>query len=625
MMRELKLYWQNKLVIAMCILISLFQLYTAAFGMLEGRIQRGVHLAFLLPMVFLLYPMTEKSDKERFNLLDGVLAILSVLPSIYLVISNTRITQRWEQVTPLLSSEIVFGFIIIVIIIEALRRAVAPALAWVVVVTLIYAKAGPWLPGMFHHPGVSWKILIEQLYLLSDEGIYGYLLGISATYIYIFVLFGAFVLYSGAGDFFTNFATSICGKYRGGPGIVAVTSCCFFGMLSGSSVANVFATGSFTVPLMKRAGYDADFSGAVVAAASTGGMYMPPVMGAAAFIMAEILGISYVQVALSASISALLYYIALGLMVYFRARRENILGMEQEDIPSFKNVVKQSYLLIPILALFFLLVKGYSPVFAGIVSIAVTVLVTWLKPSQGMKPKQIVQALIDGGKNSILVAVACAGTGIVVSVVTQTGLGLSFSNVLVRIAGGNVVIAMLLICAAALVIGHGAPTSATYILVATVGAGALIRMGVNPIAAHLFCLYFAVIADITPPVAVAAYAGASVAKGNPISTGFKAFALAFAGFIVPFVFVLNPAIVLQGTVVDCVWGTITCLIGIIGMSGALQGWYFNNLSMPKRYILALAGLGLLHPGLVTDAMGFIILTGMAIYELGCRRRTAVEV
>ncbi|MDY9922187.1 MAG: TRAP transporter permease [Synergistota bacterium] len=623
-MRNLKVNWQNKLIIVMCITISLFQLYTAALGMLEGRLQRGIHLAFLLPMVFLLYPMTQKSDKDKFNVMDSILAVLSIIPSIYLVLNNTRITQRWEQVTPLLSSEIILGALIILIIIEALRRAVAPALAWVVIISLIYAKAGPWLPGMFHHQGVSWTTLIERLYLLSDDGIYGYLLGISATYIYIFVLFGAFVLYSGAGDFFTNFATSICGKYRGGPGIVAVTSCCFFGMLSGSSVANVFATGSFTVPLMKKAGYDADFSGAVVAAASTGGMYMPPVMGAAAFIMAEILGISYVKVALSASISAILYYIALGLMVYFRARRENIMGMDKKDIPLFKDVVKQFYLLIPIIALFYLLVKGYSPVFAGIVSIAVTVVITWVKPAQGMRPRQIMQALIDGGKNCILVAVACAGTGIVVSVVTQTGLGLSFSNVLVRIAGGNVIIAMLLICAAALVIGHGAPTSATYILVATVGAGALIRMGVNPIAAHLFCLYFAVIADITPPVAVAAYAGASVAGGNPIATGFKAFALAFAGFIVPMVFVLNPALVLQGSVVDCIWGTITCLIGIIGMSGALQGWFLNNLSMPKRYILALSGLALLFPGLLSDFAGFVILSGMAFYELSTRKKVAMD-
>lgn len=226
-MRNLKVNWQNKLIIVMCITISLFQLYTAALGMLEGRLQRGIHLAFLLPMVFLLYPMTQKSDKDKFNVMDAILAVLSIIPSIYLVLNNTRITQRWEQVTPLLSSEIILGALIILIIIEALRRAVAPALAWVVIISLIYAKAGPWLPGMFHHQGVSWTTLIERLYLLSDDGIYGYLLGISATYIYIFVLFGAFVLYSGAGDFFTNFATSICGKYRGGPGIVAVTSCCF--------------------------------------------------------------------------------------------------------------------------------------------------------------------------------------------------------------------------------------------------------------------------------------------------------------------------------------------------------------------------------------------------------------
>ena len=590
-------------------------MYTSTFGILEGRLQRGIHLAFLLPLVFLLYPTTKKSSADSFSKLDMAVAVIAAIPSVYLVLNNSRIVQRWEHVTPVLTEEFVCGLIIVILIVEALRRAVTPALAWVVIIALVYMKAGPYLPGILHHSGIDLVGLMEQLYLLSDEGIYGYLLGISATYIYIFVLFGAFVVYSGAGDFFTSFACALCGKFSGGPGLVAVLSCGFFGMLSGSAVANVFATGSFTIPLMRRVGYTPEFSGAVVAAASTGGQYMPPVMGAAAFIMAEILGVSYIKIALCASISAVLYYVALGIMVYFRARRENLTGLKEEELPNLRETLKSSYLLIPVFVLFYLLVRGYSPIFSGMAAIVVTVIVSWINPKKGMRPKQIIQALIDGGKNSILVAVACAGTGIIVSIVTHTGLGLSFSNVLIHISGGNVVLTMLLIAAASLVIGHGAPTSATYILVATVGVGAMTRLGVNPIAAHLFCLYFAVIADITPPVAVASYAGASVAKSDPLKTGFAAFALAFSGFIVPFVFVLNPALVLQGTLFDGVWGTITCLIGIIALSAALQGWIINNLTMPVRYLLAASGLGLLHPGIITDALGFIVLSVILVKEI----------
>ena len=316
-MRDLKLEWQNRIIYAICICASLFQMYTSAFGILEGRLQRGIHLAFLLPLVFLLYPTTKKSSADRFSMPDMIVAAVAAVPSIYLVLGNSRIVQRWEHVTPVLTSEFVCGLIVIVLVIEALRRAVTPALAWVVIIALIYMKAGPYLPGMLHHAGTSWVGLVEQLYLLSDEGVYGYLLGISATYIYVFVLFGAFVVYSGAGDFFTHLACAVCGRFRGGPGLVAVTSCGFFGMLSGSAVANVFATGSFTIPLMRKVGYTPEFSGAVVAAASTGGQYMPPVMGAAAFIMAEILGVSYIKIAMCASISAVLYYTALGIVDNF--------------------------------------------------------------------------------------------------------------------------------------------------------------------------------------------------------------------------------------------------------------------------------------------------------------------
>lgn len=444
------------------------------------------------------------------------------------------------------------------------------------------------------------------MYLLAEEGIYGTLTGVSATYIFIFVLFGSFVIRSGAGDFFTKLACAIAGRLAGGPALIATISSAFFGTLSGSSVANVFGTGSFTIPLMKKIGYRPEFAGAVEAVAPTGGQYMPPIMGAAAFIMAEIVGVPYIEVALCAVISAVLYFFSVGLMVYFRARREGLCGLSSEEVPPLRETLKSSYLLIPIIALFAMLLRGYTPIMAGFIATVMTILVTWIVPRKGMKPRQIVDALIEGAKNGVLVAVAYAGTGIVVSVVTHSGLGLTFSNAMVSIAKGNIVITMLLVAIAALILGHGAPTSATYVLVATIGVGALTRLGADLIAAHLLCLYYAVIADITPPVAVAAYAGASIAKAEPFRTGVEAFLLAIAGFIVPIIFVLQPALVLRGPFSATIQATISAIIGVTALAAGIQGWFMKRLTVGERGVL-LAAAGLLHPGLVTDIVGAVIL------------------
>jgi TRAP transporter 4TM/12TM fusion protein len=605
-MRQLQGTWA-KIVSIVAICASLFHLYTAAFGILDPRLQRGYHLLFLLPLCFLLYPATKKSPQDKVTFVDGILAFLAVLPSIYIIMNNLRLCQRWEHVTPLLTEELILGTIAIILIIEAIRRAVTPVLAYVILGSLLFMAAGPLLPGMFHHRGIAFKGMVEMMYLLAEEGIYGMLTGISATYIFIFVLYGSFVVHSGAGDFFTKLACSVAGRLPGGPALIAIISSAFFGTLSGSSVANVFGTGSFTIPLMKKVGYKPEFAGAVEAAASTGGQYMPPVMGAAAFIMAEIVGVPYITVALSAAISATLYFVSIGLMVYFRARRDGLRGLSSEEVPPFREILQSGYLIIPIIALFYMLVRGYSPIMAGLWAIITTVAITWVNPRKAMRASHILKAMVEGGRNAVLVAVACAGTGIVVSVVIHTGLGLSFSNILVLMARGNIIITMFLIMVAALILGHGAPTSATYVLVSTVGATALTQLGADLIAAHLFCLYYAVIADITPPVAVAAYAGASIAKSEPLSTGIEAFLLASAGFIVPFIFVLQPALVLRGPVMDTLQASISALIGCIALAGAIQGWFMKVLSKVERLILFAAAAALLEPSWVTDVIGLCVL------------------
>lgn len=608
-------------VTAVAVAASLFHLYTVAHGLLEPRLQRAFHLTLLLPLIFLLYPATKRSPKDRATAMDVTLAVLAAAPGIYIILNHARIAQRWEHVTPLLTSEWVLGIVAIVVLVEAVRRSVTPVLAWVIVGALVYMKFGPLFPGVLHHSGISLKGMVEMMYLLADEGIYGMLTGISATYIFIFVLYGSFVVRSGAGDFFTKLACALTGRIRGGPALIAIISSAFFGTLSGSSVANVFGTGSFTIPLMKRIGYKPEFAGAVEAAASTGGQYMPPIMGAAAFIMAEIVGVPYITVALCAAISACLYYFSVGLMVYFRACRVGLKGLPPDEVPPLKETLKSAYLVIPIAALFYMLVRGFSPIMAGFVCIIMTVVITWLNPKKGMRFRDIVEALADGGKNATLVAAACAGTGMIVSVVTHTGLGLSFSNAIIALSHGNIVASMFLIMVAALILGHGAPTSATYVLVSTVGATALVRLGVDIIAAHLFCLYYAVIADITPPVAVAAYAGASIAKGDPFATGIEAFKLAIAGFIVPFLFVLNPALVLRGPWQVTLYTTMTASVGVVGLAAAIQGWLLKNLGLPERILLAVAGLGLLHHGVETDLLGVGILLVYGVYAWVTARKT----
>lgn len=610
-MRDLRGRWAL-IVGVIALAASLFHLYTAAFGLLDPRLQRGYHLLFLLPLAFLLFPATKNSPQDRVPVTDALLAFLAFLPSLLIIIDNARISQRWEHVTPLLPQEWVLGALAIVLIIEAVRRAVTPILAYVITGALLYMVLGPLLPGILHHQGITIKGIVEMMYLLADEGIYGILTGISATYIFIFVLYGCFVVNSGAGDFFTKLACAVAGRLPGGPALIAVISSAFFGTLSGSSVANVFGTGSFTIPLMKRVGYKPEFAGAVEAAASTGGQYMPPVMGAAAFIMAEIVGVPYITVALCASVSAVLYFLSVGLMVYFRARRDGLRGLPSGEVPPLRETLKDSYLVVPIVALFYMLVRGYSAIMAGLLACVMTVLVTWVNPKKAMRPKQILNALIDGGKNAVLVAAACAGTGIVVSVVTHTGLGLSFSNALISIAHGNIIITMVLIMIASLILGHGAPTSATYVLIATVGAGALTRLGADIIAAHLFCMYYAVIADITPPVAVAAYAGASIAKAEPFATGVEAFLLAMAGFIVPIIFVLQPALVLRGPATATIQATITALIGVIALAGGIQGWFMKRLTPFERVVLLAAAAGLLDPGLLTDIIGVAVLVAFVL-------------
>ncbi len=585
---------------------SLFALYTACFGVFGPFIQRGIHVLFLLPLAFLLYPATKKSPKDRITLLDVVLALASFLPPLYVVLNSTHLTTRIMGITAVKPIEIVLGTILLIVVIEATRRAVAPAMSILVMVFLLYLPLGKCVPGIFGAPSFSYGKLIENTFLLSGEGLFGLLMGMSATYVIIFVLFGSFVIEVGAGEFFSDFARSIAGASRGGPAKIATLSSCLFGTLTGSAVANVYATGTFTIPLMKKRGFPPQFAGAVEAVASTGGQLMPPVMGSAAFLVAENLSLPYIKVALYALIPALLYYYALWMMIDFRCKKEGLAGEPKNELPVFWRVMKRSYQFIPVILLFYLLLRGRSPLFAGFISIVVCVALSFVSRDSWMTPHKIVKALMSGASNTIMVMVALAGANLIVVSLTKTGIALALGSIIVSFASGIVFLALVMIALFAIVLGMGVPTTAAYVIAAAIGAYPLQQLGVNPVAAHLFILYFAVISNITPPVAIAAYAAANLAKSHPLATGVEAFVVALAAYIVPFMFVYDPVLVLQGEMIDIVFAIISAFCGVTLLAGGCQGWFGGPTRMWVRFALIIAAVGLIMSGILTDIIGISV-------------------
>jgi len=556
---------------------SMYHLYTATFGVFTPRLQRGFHLMFLLPLAFLLYPATKKSPKDRPSICDYIFSLLVFFPTIYVILQNSRLEERWEFVTKVLPIEMLLGITLIVLVVELIRRAVAPALAAIVGASLLYLLFGRYLPASIAHNGFPLNRCVEILYLISDEGILGMMTGISATYVAVFILFGAFLVKIGISDFFSDFTRAIAGSARGGPAKIAVISSGLFGMVSGVAVANVFATGSFTIPLMKKRGYRPEFAGAVEAVASTGGQYMPPIMGAAAFIMAEMLAIPYISIVFYASISAFLYYLSVFFTVDIEAKKVGLKGEAKEDLPKKSEVLKKSYLLLPIVILLYLLIIGYSPLYAGSWCIFISILISLANIEvRSNFFKVLADCMITGAKNTSMLAAALAGTGIIVAVITHTGIGLRFARLIIYLSGGNLILVMVFIAIGALILGTGVPSTAAYILSVLLGGRALIEMGVLPIAAHLFCFYFAIIACITPPVALCAYAAASIAKSDPVKTGLEAFKLGIAGFIIPFIFVFHPGLLLQGSLIEILSSTALAIFVIFLASSLIQNYFIDR-------------------------------------------------
>ena len=617
-------------VALIAIAMSLYHMHAAAFGPPEALIFRGTHLLFALTLVFLLYP-SRPDGGARWRILDAALLLAGWGCVLHIFLHYEYYTNRIIYIDELTLQDQVWGVVAVLIVLEATRRVLGWALPLTAIAFLGYAWSTQ----------VKFPVLLEQLYL-STEGIFGATLGVSASYVMLFVLFGAFMEKSGTGQLFMDFSMSITGRYAGGPGKVAVVSSSLFGTVSGSAVANVMVDGPITIPLMKRTGFRPPFAAAVEAVASTGGQLMPPIMGAAAFVMAEFLAVPYAQITMWAILPAFLYYLAVFAAVHFEAKRYKLAGVPKSELPRFGDVMlTRGHLFVPILVVLAGLILGYSAPLCALVGALSCLPVALLKRATraGISWRNVLEALEEGAKNTLAVAMACASAGVVIACVTITGLGIVFTQMVVALSQDTLILALILTAAAGIVLGMGMPTTPAYIMMVALLVPAVIKLGLTgcpvPItaackaavipAAHMFAFYFAILSAITPPVALAVFAAASLAKANMWQAGFSAMRAAAPAYIVPFMFVYEPMLLLivqdwSSEWLFVVWSVITASIGVVCLAASLFGWLFTLALFWQRVVLFMAALCLIKPGLITDVVGLVLLGVVAGSQLIARRR-----
>jgi len=605
-------------VSAIAIGFSLFQLYTASVGLLPARIQRAVHLGFVLVLAYLLYPAKQGNTGRRIPWLDVALAGVSACVIGYFVANGQALISRSGAYLPI---DIFVGSIGILLVLEACRRVVGIPILTIAVIFIVYAFLGPYMPGFLRHRGYRFERVVSHLFF-TTEGIMGVPLGVSATFIFLFILFGAFLEKTGIGKFFIDLANAVAGFAAGGPAKVAVITSALEGTVSGSSVSNTVGSGSFTIPMMKKLGYKPEFAAAVEAAASTGGQLMPPIMGAAAFLMAETLGMPYLDIAKAAIIPAMLYFAGIFITVHLEAKKLGLKGMPKSELPTLRSVLRdRGHLVIPLIAIVYFLMEGSTPMRAALWGIVFSIIASVLRKSTRMSFRDLIDALEQAGRGVVGVAIACAVAGIIIGVVTLTGLGLKMASGLVDLAGGVKILTLFFTMLASLVLGMGVPTTANYLITATITAPAVVALGVPVLAAHMFTFYFGIVADITPPVALAAYAGSAIAKSNPFKTGLTATKIAIAAFIIPYMFVFNPAILLiDVTPFLVVQIVITSLLGMTAIGAATEGWLFMRAGVAERLLFLAGGFLMIDPNGLTDVLGLVVLAIPTIAQLARRGR-----
>ena len=616
------------IIAAICILYSLFHLYIT-FNPMPSLLQRSVHVGVGFALIFLIFPASKKSSRKRVAWYDWIWFLLSLSGMTYLIYEYQDIvTSRGGMAN---SVDVIFSIITVICVLEGSRRITGWILPILASIFLLYPFVShlDFMPDRLLTRPYDMGDIFGQLFL-KTEGLYSVAIGASVTFIFLFILFGAFLARSGMGQLFNDLALALAGDKKGGPAKVAVISSGFMGSINGSALSNVVSTGAFTIPLMKKVGYHKDFAGAVEASASVGGQILPPIMGASAFIMAETTGLPYSTIALAALLPAILYYLGVIAQVHFRAGRRDLKGMAKESLPQVKEVLKaRGHMLLPIVFLIYLLIQNVPVGYAAAYTIGFTVVISMLRKETRMGFKDILGALEDGARQSLAVMAACAVVGIIIGVVSLTSFGTVMTSSIVTLGAGSLLLTLILTMLASMVLGMGLPSIPAYIITATMAAPALAGFDVPILAAHMFVFYFGVFANITPPVCLAAFAGAGISGGDPMKTGYLSLKLALAGFIVPFMFIYNPAMLMIDPtglavtakefplppVMDIVIAVVTSVVGVIGLSAALEGYFKGSMNSITRIILAIGALLLIYPGLITGVIGGVIILGIALLNI----------
>ncbi|MGL4986786.1 MAG: TRAP transporter permease [Treponemataceae bacterium] len=613
-------------IIMRCLLVAfaLFALWLNTFAVLPEQIRRAAFIGFAVFLSYLLFPLKKSlSFTNSIPWYDVLLGLLGSSSFFYIAFNFKSLVTRAGMGYSVI--DIVIGIVGIILLMEVCRRVVGIPILAVVTSFLLYAKFGNLINGPFGHRGFSVKRMIEHLFY-TTEGVIGTPLGVCSTFIVLFIIFGAFVDKTGVGKFFIQIANSLAGRSTGGPAKVAVIASALQGMISGSSVANTVGSGSFTIPMMKKTGYKPEFAAAVEAVSSTGGQIMPPIMGAAAFLMAEMTGIPYSRIVIAAILPAALYFMGIWLMIHFEAKKLGLKGLDASDVPNFfKLMITDGYLLLPLFALVYFLMSGYTPSRSAVFAILISITVSLFKKEHRISVKGFFDALENGARSTLSVAIACSVAGMIVGVVTLTGLGLKLATNLLALSGNIPLIALFFTMIASIILGMGVPTTANYVIMATITAPIVIKMGIPILPAHMFVFYFGIVADITPPVALAAYAGSAIAKSNPLTTGIIATRLAITAFLIPYIFALNPALLFIDTNWYQVVGIVlSALIGMIGISSAMEGYMFTRMPLWERLICFPAGFLLIIPSGYTDIVGVLLIIVILITQYFSVKREKIS-
>ena len=609
--------WQTTTYV-IAVIMSLFHIWVNTFGVMPGIYRNAVHLGFVLILVFFLYPVSKRHPKKYLTL-DVILAILAAIVALYIILFEEEL--HLERASVPIMRDYVFAALALILLIYGTYRSVGWFIPALSILFIFYALfLGSIIPGTFHYRGVALTRLLYRMYL-TDEGIFGLVCTVSSTYVILFILFGAFLLKSGAGDFIIKVAQAVAGHKVGGPAKIAVFASGFMGSVSGSAVANTVATGSFTIPLMKKVGYKPYFAGGVEAAASTGGQLMPPIMGAGAFIMAQWTGISYIKIIAVATIPAIMYFVSVAYFVHIEALKHGIMPVPKKDLPRLGNVLKEGiHFTIPVILLIVLLVRGFTPTYAACIGIVSVIVVSWFKKDTRMGFRDILDALYMGARNTISTAAILICVGIVIGVVAITGVAITFSGVVMDLSGGILFFAIILVMLASLVLGMGLPVTASYIMLAVLAGPALVQMGVSLLAAHMIIFWYSQDANVTPPVCLAAFSAAGVAGSKPMRTGFTSWKLAKGLYIIPFLFAYTP-ILFEGPVTEVLITSLSALLGLFGFTVCWEGFVLRKMYIWERVIAGLGTVFLFWPDNLVKGLGFIIMAAIYVFQrIGLKRQ-----